>query len=89
MQYIFKKYYSDFCTTLNSDEITAKIYSADVISTREKDEVIFAIGTRQEVLVNTLERAVTKDYKTFITFLDILWKDGTYKKLVEDIWAEF
>ena len=90
MQYIFKKYYADFCTKLNPNDITAKLYSADIISNKEKDEVIFG-GPRQkaEILVNTLERAVMKDCNNFTTFLDILWKDGTYKKLVEDIWAEF
>ena len=87
---IFKTYRADFCKKLNPNDITAELYSANVISKSESEEIISAQGGQRAatVLVNILERAVMRNYKNFTTLLGILRNVGVYKQLVEEVYAE-
>ena len=88
----FRSMYADFESQLNPADISANLYSAELLSVRERDEVnniMLPIHTRVTTLLSAVERAILIDPKNFSTFLDILDKTPKYKLIASQARGEW
>ena len=87
---IYTKFYDKLLESLNPDDITAKLFSRNLITDTEKDELNIEKTTRRknEALLEALKKAFNIDHNNFTTFLNILGEVSKYKPLVDSINAE-
>ena len=81
-QRIFRKFFH-LLMSVNPDDVTAKMYSEDLISTTEREEInspALTMPKRKVALLEALERA--------IIFLNILAEVNKYQALVDNVRAE-
>ena len=73
---------------MNPDDITVKLYSKNIISVTEMEEIqtqLLSMSKRTELLLSALKRAISIDYEHFLTFLDCLDELSNYHALVVGI----
>ena len=90
VQGIYRIFYADFEKSLNPDDITARLFSQNVITETEKDEINSEKTTlrKNKALLEALGRAIYIDHNNFTIFLNILGEVGTYKHLLDSINAQ-
>ena len=89
-QRIFRKFFH-LLMSVNPDDVTAKMYSEDLISTTEREEInspALTMPKRKVALLEALERAIMCDQNKFIIFLNILAEVNKYQALVDNVRAE-
>ena len=73
--------------TLNPDDLTHTLYSENVISKSDRDEISHHLNTQSktESLLQALERAIGLDSKNFDIFLSHLRNIPKYEHLREEM----
>ena len=91
VQSVFQTFYGELVEQLNSNDITADLFAAKIISANERDEAdnrSLPMQERNKQLLRALERTIIIDYHNFSTFFNISDKHNTYKPLVDKIKGE-
>lgn len=82
----FVRYYQELRDTLNPCDITALLFSKDLISITEKAEIEnmnFSVFQRMDKLLPAVQRAIKADKNNFYIFLEILSAIHRNKVIVE------
>ena len=88
----FKKFYSTLNEAINPDNITAKLYSARVLTEHERDEAsnhMYTVHQRATKLLAAVERAISVNHENFTTFLDILETIDVYQPIALAVWGKW
>ena len=83
----FRDIYADLQSSLNPDDIASELYSKELITPSEHEDITYlmhARGTRATKLLAAVERSISTNPANFTNFLDILDKfiQGRYQPIV-------
>ena len=85
VQTTLRHFYSELVEQLYPGDITAKLYTRNIISYGEKediDQMVLTVDKRNILLLEALQRAINIDYRNFSEFLSCLDELGKYDELV-------
>ena len=75
VQTTLRNFYSELVEQLHPGDITAKLYTRNIISNSEKEEIdqmVLTLERRNILLLEALKRAINIDYHNFSEFLSCL-----------------